>query len=191
MLELIEKISLEHEHSIALLEAISTFAAVVISLTLALMTRAANKTHLKAYVSIRRMVHATIDNENPPRYLIACITNTGLMPLRIPLSFFHWKAPLHRGTWSILPHDYSAEDPLVPQQKYPVEIPPKATHSFFLSNLGTLQQNLGRMLCDEGKISKLQLFFIRAKIISDDGLWFTVSIDNGVRAEIKKACHPS
>ena len=80
----------------ATIEAISTFAAVVVSLSLALAAQMANKTRLKASVSTSIITHSTQKGKNKPTYDVANITNTGIMPLSIPFSFFHWRAPFKR-----------------------------------------------------------------------------------------------
>jgi hypothetical protein len=92
-LEHLDLILGHYPHVVATLEAVSTFAAVVVSLALASAARRANKPRLKAWVDIGTIVHSTIPPESRVRYLTATITNTGITPLRVPVAFFHWQLP--------------------------------------------------------------------------------------------------
>jgi hypothetical protein len=76
-----------YPHIVAALEAVSTFAAVVISLALAGMGQRANRTRLEADCFVGEVQSAGIDPQNPPRYVAISIRNTGLLPLRIPYAF--------------------------------------------------------------------------------------------------------
>jgi hypothetical protein len=51
MLQEIEEFFKAHEHTMAALEALSTFAAVVVALVLSLVSQRANRTRIKAVVS--------------------------------------------------------------------------------------------------------------------------------------------
>src|SRR5208282_6893050 len=88
MLEAFEEFCKAHEKTIAFVEAFSTLAAVIVSLSFAYLAGRANRTRLKAWVDIKRIVHSTIPPETRLRYLTATITNTGIMPLRVPFGFF-------------------------------------------------------------------------------------------------------
>src|SRR5260221_5270400 len=94
MFEWIEQFCKAHERTIAAIEAVSTFSAVVVSLALASMAQRANRTKLKAYLNRSFIMHSSIDPNNRPKYITVGITNTGVMPLRIPLASFHWRRGL-------------------------------------------------------------------------------------------------
>jgi hypothetical protein len=74
MLDGFEQFCREHEKTIAFVEAFSTLAAVIVSLSLALLASRANRTRLKAWVDIRRIVHSTIPPETRLTYITATIT---------------------------------------------------------------------------------------------------------------------
>jgi hypothetical protein len=137
MLNALEELLKEHQHTIAALGALSTFAAVVVSLMLAWRAGRAAQTRLTASVRLSVIMHSTLDPKNPPRYITVSITNTRNMPLRVPLSFLSWKIPLRRGVWIVNPLDGYATDPLIPQKRYPVEIAPRASETFYVSDLKT------------------------------------------------------
>src|SRR5271169_218507 len=130
MLDAIEQFSRSHAFTIAAFGVLSTFLAVIVSLALALLSSRAIRTRLRASVEIYTIAHDTLDPKNPPRYLAVDITNTGAMPLRVPLSFLRWKLPLRRNVWLLDPLDSYSGDPLIAQKKYPVEIAPRASQTF-------------------------------------------------------------
>jgi hypothetical protein len=121
-----------YPHVIAGLEAISTFGAVAVSLSLAFAARRANNTRLRARVQRSVIVHSSLGAQQPT-YVTVSITNTGILPARIPLSFFAFRVPLKKTTWMMIVLDSFATDPLIPQKKYPVEISPRASQSFLLA----------------------------------------------------------
>jgi hypothetical protein len=121
-----------YPHIVSALEAFSTFAAVLVSLTLALIAQRSNRTQIKAFASIGIILHSTLEGKPTPTYLTAEITNMGIMPIQIPLSFFHWKVPFKRGAWLVNPLDYTQTDEWIPQKKYPVEIRPRGSVTFYL-----------------------------------------------------------
>ena len=90
---------------------------------------------IKARAAVSVIVHSTLEGKPKPRYITVEITNVGLMPVTIPLSFFHWKMPFKRGYWMINPWDYSQHDPWVPQRIYPFEIKPRGSATFFYRRL--------------------------------------------------------
>jgi hypothetical protein len=116
------------------------------------------------------IVHQLVDKKNRPSYLTASVSNKGIVPVRISFSFFHWRMPFRRGTWMANPHDaYGGHDQWVPRQRYPVEIPPKASHSFFVSDKQTFHSVLKEMTSGPRAIPKWALRFMRVVIVTDDG----------------------
>jgi hypothetical protein len=93
-----------HEHTVAAVEAFSTLAAVIVSLALALLARRANYPRLPARMQKSVVAHPTLA-PNYPSYITINITNTGILPLRVPLSFFYFRVPLRRMNW----YPYPAE----------------------------------------------------------------------------------
>ncbi len=187
MLEAFEEFCKAHEKTIAFVEAFSTLAAVIVSLSLAYRAGRANKTRLKAWVDIRRIVHSTIPPETRLRYLTATITNTGIMPLRVPVAFFHWQLPRQKDTsYGVNPLDASAMDEWVSQQKYPLEIPPRASHPFLVSNVATFRQEFKEMIDKQSPIRRISYRFVHVTIVTDDGMHFRAKIDNGVRKEMSE-----
>ena len=77
-----------YPHIIAALEAISTFGAVVVALWL---SRRASQTRLTAYITKQFIMQPSMTDR--PEYLVAMITNTGLMKFYISLSFLLWTRP--------------------------------------------------------------------------------------------------
>ena len=86
----LESFSEIHQHTIALMEALSTFAAVVISLMLA--TLAQRSVRIKARAAMSEFIHPTLEGKRK-EYVTVTVTNVGQMPAMIPLSFFQWQIP--------------------------------------------------------------------------------------------------
>ena len=135
MLNWLEKFSEGNQHTIAALGAISTLAAVVVSLVLALITQRSSRTRIHARAAVSVLLHSTLEGKPKPKYVTVTITNVGLMPVMIPFSFFHWKIPFKSSSWMINQWDYSKHDPWVPQRTYPAEIRPRGSATFFYPRL--------------------------------------------------------
>jgi hypothetical protein len=168
-----------HQHTISAIEALSTFAVVVLSLVLALISQRASRTRAKAFVEINAMHHANLGDRRPA-YVTVSIQNAGLYPLSIPLSFFcwyvpfEWEKPLSRRGWSVIPWDYSQEDPLVPQKRYPVEIKPRGSEMFFLADAATFHQQFEEIFAATNRFQRVRFRFLKARIVTDDGKLFNV-----------------
>ena len=146
---------------IAAVEAISTFAAVVVALCLA---RRASQTRLTAFLAKQFISDpATTDK---PEYLVAFITNTGVMTFYISLSFLVWTRPYRKTTgWQLgFPLDYWATDKLIPQQKYPVELQPKASRHVIISDIATFRQVMRQCLVSQNKLGRFLFRFVRITI---------------------------
>jgi hypothetical protein len=108
------------------------------------------------------------------------------MPLSIPLAFFHWLAPFKRGTWFITPHDYSASDEWVPQKKYPVEIKPRYSETFFLSEKNMFRGQFREIFATANFFDRCRFYFFKAMVITDDRKTFKVTIDCRLRKELRE-----
>jgi hypothetical protein len=170
----------QYPHIVSALEALSTFAAVVVSLVIALWAQRANRTKLIASMFVADLVMEGL--QTPPQYVTVSITNTGIMPLRIPLAFLYWKLPLVWGiSFLISPLDFFGGDPYVIQKSYPVEIPPRANEHF---HVGTPELQRREML-EAWKHYRWRLYFlrrfIRFKVETEDGQRFRVKISKDIR----------
>jgi hypothetical protein len=174
-----------YPHLIAALEAVSTFAAVLVSLSLAVWSQRANRTQIKAVATISVIMHSSLIGKPKPTYVVASIRNTGVLPALIPLSFFHWKLPFRRGSWLVTPHDYAKTDQWVPQQRYPVEIKPRGSHSFFLSEIELFRRVYREQFLGKTILERCCFYFLYAQVVSDDGRTFKVKIDRVLRKQIR------
>lgn len=186
MLSAIEAISHAHQYTIAALGVIGTFSAVVVSLYVAFMSRKATRTQLTARASISIIIHDMIDPKNPPHYIALNITNTGMMPLRIPFSFCHWRVPFRKGFLMMNPLD-SYGDRWVPKKTYPVEIAPRASQTFFVSTPDVLSAEMKRVMSGDNAVTAWQLRNSKMLIVSDDGLIFRAKVSKDVRQELSRA----
>jgi hypothetical protein len=78
MFQELEEFFKAHEHTMAALEAVSTFAAVVVALVLSLVSQKANRTRIKAVVSATIIMHESIEAPNYPSYVSVVVTNNGI-----------------------------------------------------------------------------------------------------------------
>jgi hypothetical protein len=181
----LERFAEAHQHTISALEAISTFAAVVVSLALALLAHRSSRTRIKALVGISFIAHRALEGKPKPEYVTVTITNVGQMPVTIPLAFFSWKIPFHREYWLITPWDYAQHDPLVPQRTYPTEIKPRTSTTFFLSDLARFRTTMTESFLGL-KFLQWRFSFIKAIVNTADGQLFTAKLTKEIRRELAK-----
>jgi hypothetical protein len=174
-----------HEHTVAALEAVSTFAVVVVSLVLALAAQRANRTRIKARAAISVLLHSTLEGMPKPTYVTITIRNAGIMPVAIPFSFFHWKVPVSYSGWTVNPWDYSQGDDWVPQKRYPVEIKPRCSENFFLGEISVFRDQMRRIFLGANFFERWRFRFLRARVITDDGKIFNVKLDPSLREELR------
>jgi hypothetical protein len=168
---------------IAAVEAISTFAAVIVALWL---SRRASQTRLTAYLAKQFISDPTTTDR--PEYLVALITNTGVMTFYISLSFLVWTRPYRKTTgWQLgFPLDFWATDKLIPQQKYPVVLQPKASHHFIIANIATFRQVMRQCLISQSKLGRFLFRFVRITIRTDDGSYARGKIAKEIRDELRQ-----
>jgi hypothetical protein len=181
VLKFIEELCRRQEHTIAALEAVSTFSVVVVSLWLA---NRASQTRLTAYITKHVVIDATTTER--PEYLVAIITNTGVIPLYIPLSFLLWTRPYRRkGGWLVgFPLDYYRTDKAIQQRQYPVKLEPKASQLVHISDIVTFRQVMQECLLSQGRIRRFIFRFVRAMVQTTDGRRFRAKISKEIRQEL-------
>jgi hypothetical protein len=185
MFATIEEFCKSHEYTTAAIGAFSTLAAVVVSLALAFLSLRATKTRLRADLAMSIIIHNTLNRNNPPTYLTVSITNIGNMALRVPFSFFRWRLPMGRGVWLVNPLDSYGTDPLIPRKYYPVELAPRASQTFYVSDVATFKLSVGQMRKGASLIDRVRFRFIKAIILSDDGRTFAAKIRTNVRKHLR------
>jgi hypothetical protein len=127
------------------------------------------------------MIHSTIDPDNRPTFLTVDITNHGTLPLRIPFGFFDWKPPLKRRGYLTDPSDAYGGSDLIVQKHYPQEIPPKASQTFFLSDLETFEKVVQEQFSKASALDRLRFRFMKAVVSTGDGAMFKVTLRKQVR----------
>jgi hypothetical protein len=184
MLHTIDEFFRGSEHTIAALSAISTFAAVVVSLAIAFFAHRANRTRLKAAASIKFIFHETA-TQPYPEYLYVNLTNIGILPATVQFSFFYWRLPFARGLMLISPLEFYGDN-WHPKRAFPVEIGPRRSVSICLSSIHMLRKTLGE-LSASGLLNHIRLRFMKAYVATDDNKTFKVKLDRSVRKEIRLA----
>jgi hypothetical protein len=154
-------------------------------LVLASIAQRSSRTRINARAAVSVIVHSTLEGKPKPKYVTVAVTNVGLMPVMIPFSFFHWKVPFRGGYWIVNPWDYSQHDPWAPQRIYPAEIRPRASTTFFLSEIDMFRSSLAEML-QEVRHLRWRIRFMKAIVVTDDGKLFKVKLDKAIRRELAK-----
>ena len=170
-----------YPHLITALEAASTFAAVAISLCLAVASWRGRKTRLRARVHKSLLIIGELKRT----YVTINIMNTGLFPLRIPLSFFLLKIPFRKITWAMMVLDAFDTIHPVPKRKYPIEIPPRASEIFYIGDITTFRPSLYQQVKKTKGLTRTLFKFVRVIVVTDDGRYFTAKVDKDVREEFK------
>ena len=145
----------------------------------------ASRTRLTAYITKQVVIDATTTER--PEYLVAIITNTGVMTLYIPLSFLLWTRPYRKKVGWLLnfPLDYYGTDKAIQQRQYPVKLEPKARHQVMISDIATFRQVMQECLLSRGRIGQFIFRLVRATVQTTDGRMFRAKISK----EIRQALH--
>jgi hypothetical protein len=175
-----------HQFTIAALSVLGTFAAVVVALFNSVAALRASRTKIRAHASMNIVYHSSLQGKERPEYSVISIRNLGIMPVHIPMGFFHWKLPLQRGLHEVLPLDYSAVDDWAPQSKYPVEIKARGSDTFFLSDVSMFREYALKDFIGTTVWSRFRSRFISAFVFTDEGKVFKVKLDNSLRKELAR-----
>jgi hypothetical protein len=103
----------------------------------------------------------------------------------IPLSFFHWRVPFSSSGWNVVPWDYAQHDQWVPQQRYPVEIKPRSSATFFLSEIGPFRESMRNIFRSTNYFERCRLHFLSARVVTDDGKMFNVKLDTSLSRKLR------
>ena len=181
----IEEFFKSHAHTLAALEAVSTFLAVVISLGLSISAQRANRTRIRAQAGIIVVLHSSLQGMPAPTYVTVDITNVGILPVSIPLSFFLWKVPLNRGAWVVHPLDFTMTDEWVQQKQYPVEIKPRSSKTFTLQTADMFRDTWRKNFAEASFLQRCQFRFLMAEVITDEGRAFKVKMSRSLRSQLR------
>lgn len=105
-----ETVAARHQHGIAVLEALSTTAAVVVALWSTRVARGASKPKLKARVSVMQIFGNDTDLKATPTYIAVRLTNIGNVPIRMHSTCFSWRLPSSKTSWAALPLDENGRE---------------------------------------------------------------------------------
>lgn len=186
MFAALEEFFKAHHHTIAALGVAGTFSAVHISLTVALLAQRSNRPRIRARVAINIILHSSIEGPDYPTYVTVDVTNVSLVPVSIPMSFFFWKIPFRRGLFLVMPLDCAQADQWIAPKTYPVEIKPRTSVSFILSDIETFRKEVKDKLMGQTFLERLQFRFLRARLRSADGRMFSARLDKSFVQECKK-----
>lgn len=172
-----------HQFTISALGVLGTFSAVVVALFNSMAAIRVSRTRVSARASINVIYHSTLIGQERPKYLVVSVRNLGIMPVHIPMGFFHW-IPFRRGLFEVIPLDMSAQDQWAPQRSYPVEIKARGSDTFFLSDLHTFQEYALKDFIGTSTWSRFRSVFLRVIVFTDEGKTFNAKIDSSLRKEL-------
>jgi len=179
-----ENLLSRYPHIVAAIESLSTFAAVITSLVLAGMAQRSNRTKLEADGFIGEVHSEAVDPKTHPRYLVVSITNTGLLPLRIPYGFFYFKIPLRRALSGVLPLDSTGAERYLPRRTYPVPLASRTTEPFYITTEERLYAEFEKLWKIEPKWRKPLFRFMGGLVVTDDGRRFKVTLTRDIQQKI-------
>ena len=185
MLSAIEIFFTAYQHTVAALAAMSTFAAVVVSLVVTYISQAANRTRIKASATIMFVMHSSLKGKPKPTYMTVSITNLGILPATVQFSFFYWRLPFAKGVMLITPLDSSGDD-WISKRTYPFEIKPRQSETFYLSEISVFRESISKNVSTSGFFRRLLFRFLHARVITADGRTFDVKMDRSLREELRK-----
>ncbi|MGJ4895453.1 hypothetical protein ACQR2B_10685 [Bradyrhizobium oligotrophicum] len=184
----IEEFLKAHQYTIAALGVLGTFSAVLVALFSSIAAMRTSRTRISARASINVIHHSSLEGKERPKYLVVSIRNLGAMPVHIPMGFFHWKLPLQRGVYEVLPLDYSAADEWIAQKRYPVEIRARGSEIFFLSPISVFQEDALKTFIGTSVWSRFRYRFLSAMVFTDEGRTFNVKLESSLRKEMVRLC---
>lgn len=188
MFESIESVAAQYPNLIAALGLFGTFAAVIVSLSVVIISSRKEIPRLRASASISGLYHQTI---NPvPHYVTVDILNTGNVPIHIPFSFCQIVFPFKRDRLIFNPMNFSADDSLIPQIKYPYEIRPRLSHRFFISSIELFRINMAKTLNPPNNwLDRLRYRKAKFTMVSTDMRRFPISLSKEQQAELDRAAN--
>jgi hypothetical protein len=123
---------------------------------------------------------AQLRRQTTSKFLKVFITNIGRFPLHISSGFFYWKVPFRREFMHVWPLDYLGS-PLIPSKHYPTEISPRASESFTICDVASLEQEAKRMRGADTFANRVRFRFIKGFVQTDDGRKFRVKLSSNIR----------
>jgi hypothetical protein len=171
----VEEFLRQYPNIIATISAVSTLAAVIVSLAIALWSQRATRTQLTARIYVAHIVTQSIPVDKP--YVFVAITNKGSMTLSIPPAFLGWRIPLCWIKWQFaVPIDATTKDRLVAPRSYPVSVAPRTTEFFHVTTPELLKSSLIESY--QSCPWRVYLFrcFVKFVVITADGHQFKVEI---------------
>lgn len=167
-----------HQYTISALGAVSTFAAVVVSLWLAYRATVANRTRLMASFEVAALLHASLPER--PTFVTVSIVNVGNLPLEVSVGFLRWKLRFFPDDRLILPIDLSGIRGVLPPKHYPVKIEPRSSETFYLSEASEFVKQMHGIKKEFRFLNRPLFYFRKAVVTTRDGAKFRVKGDRTI-----------
>lgn len=180
----IEDFSNRHQHSIALIEAVSTTAAVIVALVASYAATQASRPKLAAGLAVMKVLYAMPSAiEGMPTYIAVRLTNTGTVPVRLHSNLFSWQLPFVKSAWMAIPVDEQG-DGHISQRRYPFVVMPKTSETIYLTSLENFRSKMPEIL-DNGRFGRrISARLLRGIVYTDDGSYFRASLNSSFRKEL-------
>jgi hypothetical protein len=181
MWKTVEQFCKDHEKTIEFCQAAFTLLAVIVSLGIARSARKATNTRLRVRLQTEVIKRDALSKY--PTYVTISITNTGILPIRIPISYFQLKVPLRQENWII---EHSPNELLIPPKQFPVEILPHATEKFYPVEINSFRYTFHEIVRATGWGTRILFRFVKATVVTDDGMRFTAIVDGDIRRVLEE-----
>jgi hypothetical protein len=188
----LENYSTRHEHTISLLEAVSTTAAVIIALLSAASAKRASLPRLRAALSVIQVIYGDgRPLDETPSYIALHLTNVGNVPVRVGANCFGWRLRLKQSIWMPMILDASGDDH-IPRRQYPIVLMPRTSETIYLTTLRALREAMPRIL-DTGRFGRkiTAKFLLRGVVYADDGSQFLARMNGSFSNELKALVNTS
>ena len=176
-----------HTHTIALLEAISTTAAVIVAMWVSYAAKRANRPRLRASVQVMQVIYGDgRPIEDAPTYVAARLTNVGPVPVRLHSNLFSYHLAFTKNPWWLVMPVDEPGDGHVTRRQYPFVLLPHTSETIFLTEIERFRSDMPRIL-DSGWFGrKIATRLLRGTIFADGAGQFRADL-RGLRKELEKA----
>ena len=168
----------DHQFTLSAISSIATFAAVIVSLGVALQSARAQRPKIRATMRLQRSKVSAYDLA----YVAIQVTNTGSVPVTIYETSFIWRCLIPAATWIMDPVDQFSATPVKAKQ-YPVVIAPNDGAVFIIEDIAGLREAFAGAR-RKTLANWIILRLMRPRVVLPGGQSFPAKLDPAVRKAI-------
>jgi hypothetical protein len=175
-----------HAHTIALLEAASTTAAVIVALWVSYAAKRAGQPRLTASVQVMQIIYGDgRPIEDAPTYVAVRVTNVGPVPVRLHSNLFSYHLRFTKSPWWLVMPVDEPGDGHVTRRQYPFVLLPHTSETIFLTAIERFRSDTPRILDSRWFGRKIATRLLRGTIYADGAGQFRADL-RGLWDELKK-----